>query len=96
MKQTEREKLLEQSNELARIVSSIFDCQDIWLSDLGKLETMVYNLRRMIDAKPHKDKGQFNYVLSEDPNAYHWEKEQSARISYCRLMAAYSRRIHNE
>lgn len=76
MNQNERKKLLEQSNELARIVSSIFECQDVWLSDLGKLESMVYTLRSMIDAKPHKGDNSFDYVLSEDPNAYHWEKDQ--------------------
>ena len=41
--------LIKQANELDRILSSIFECQDLWLSDIGKLETLKYKIADMLD-----------------------------------------------
>ena len=41
--------LIKQINDLDRILSSIHECQDLWLSDIGKLETLKYKIADVLD-----------------------------------------------
>ena len=40
---------IKQINDLDTILSSIHECQDLWLSDIGKLETLKYKIADMLD-----------------------------------------------
>jgi len=41
--------LIKQVNDLDTILSSIHECQDLWLSDIGKLETLKYKIADVLD-----------------------------------------------
>jgi len=40
---------IKQINDLDTILSSIHECQDLWLSDIGKLETLKYKIADVLD-----------------------------------------------
>ena len=40
----DRVKLLKAHNDLRNILQTIYDCQDMFISDLGKLERIQYEL----------------------------------------------------
>ena len=51
----QRLDLLKAHNELKDILSTIFDCQDIWMSDVGKLERIQCDLHRILKFVPKED-----------------------------------------
>ena len=51
----QRLDLLKAHNSLKDILSTIFDCQDIWMSDVGKLERLQCDLHRIFKFVPKED-----------------------------------------
>ena len=51
----QRKEFLEAYNNLRTILQSIHECQDIWMSDIRKLESMEWLMRRTMKFVPHKD-----------------------------------------
>ena len=42
VKDEDRRQLLKAHNELRNMITTIHECSDIWLSDIGKLEPVSY------------------------------------------------------
>ena len=53
----QRLELLKAHNDLKDILSTIHDCQDIWMSDVGKLERIQCDLHRIFKFVPKEDEG---------------------------------------
>ena len=51
----QRLELLKAHNDLKDILSTIHDCQDIWMSDVGKLECIQCYLHRIFKFVPKED-----------------------------------------
>ena len=51
----QRLELLKAHNDLKDILQTIFDCQDIWTSDVGKLQRIQYDLHRIFKFVPKED-----------------------------------------
>ena len=51
----DRLKLLEAHNELRRIIRTMHECHDIWLSDVDKLERLECLLHAVMKFVPEKD-----------------------------------------
>jgi len=51
----QRKEFLEAYNNLRTILQSIHECQDIWMSDIRKLESMEWLMRRTMKFVPQKD-----------------------------------------
>ena len=51
----QRLELLKAHNDLKDILSTIHDCQDIWMSDVGKLERIQCDLHRIFKFVPKED-----------------------------------------
>lgn len=70
----DRLALLKAHNDLKDILQTIFDCQDIWISDVGKLERIQCDLHRIFKFVPKEDEnGQrvfyADWVLAENDDA---------------------------
>ena len=66
-----RLKLLKAHNDLKDILSTIHDCQDIWMSDVGKLERIQCDLHRIFKFVPKTDEDGHrihyaDWILDED------------------------------
>ena len=69
----QRLELLKAHNDLKHILQNIWDCQDIWMSDVGKLERIQCDLHRIFKFVPKEDEDgkrmQYaDWVLAEDDN----------------------------
>ena len=67
----QRLELLKAHNDLKDILSTIHDCQDIWMSDVGKLERIQCYLHRIFKFVPKEDKDGHrmhyaDWILDED------------------------------
>ena len=67
----QRLELLKAHNDLKDILQTIYDCQDIWMSDVGKLESMYCDLHRIFKFVPKEDDEGVrmhyaDWVLAED------------------------------
>lgn len=51
----QRLQMLKAHNDLKDILQTIYDCQDIWMSDVGKLESMYCDLHRIFKFVPKQD-----------------------------------------
>ena len=79
MKQQERRQTLSCINTLQDILNTLTECNDLWLSDVRKLEAAQAQLSNMVGVAPPKDEdGKPQYyadkVLDDDPQAWHYEK----------------------
>ena len=53
-----RIEFLKAYNDLRHILMSIHECQDIWMSDIGKLESIHLLMQRVLKFVPqHDDQG---------------------------------------
>ena len=50
----DRLALLKAHNDLKNILQTIWDCQDIWMSDVGKLESLYCGLHRILKFVPKR------------------------------------------
>ena len=67
----DRLALLKAHNDLKNVLQTIWDCQDIWMSDVGKLESLYCDLHRILKFVPKEDEdGQrmqyADWVLAEE------------------------------
>lgn len=51
----DRTLFLKAYNDLRSTLQNIHECQDIWLSDVGKLEHLEYLIRRTMNFVPQTD-----------------------------------------
>lgn len=51
----DRVELLKAYNDLRNTLQTIHDCQDIWMSDVGKMERLLFLLRNTFKFTPAKD-----------------------------------------
>jgi len=51
----QRENLLKAYNDLRNTLQTIYDCHDLWLSDVGKLEGLQCYLHRTFKFVPKED-----------------------------------------
>ena len=51
----QRIKLLKAHNDLKNIMTNIYECQDIWMSDVGKLERIQCDLHNIFKFTPKRD-----------------------------------------
>ena len=67
----QRLELLKAHNDLKDMLQTIFDCQDIWTSDVGKLQRIQYDLHRIFKFVPKEDENghrvfHADWILDED------------------------------
>jgi len=51
----QRLQMLQAHNELKDVLSTVYDCQDLWMSDIRKLERMQCDLHRIFKFVPKED-----------------------------------------
>ena len=63
----QRRELLESHNDLRTALQTLWECNDIRLSDVSKLETLMLRLQKTLAFERPKDGHQYmNFVLAED------------------------------
>ena len=70
----QRLQMLQAHNELKDVLSTVYDCQDLWMSDIRKLERMQCDLHRIFKFVPKEDADGHrmhysDWVLAEDDSA---------------------------
>ena len=55
VKDEDRRQLLKAHNELRNMITTIHECSDIWLSDIGKLEHLQHMLHHALKFTPPVD-----------------------------------------
>jgi hypothetical protein len=48
LSELEYNDLLKKANEIDRVLSTMLEAQDIWLSDVGKIESLKYSLIELL------------------------------------------------
>ena len=51
----QRLEFLKSYNDLRIMLQTIYDCQDIWMSDVGKLENLQYLMQTTMKFLPSRD-----------------------------------------
>ena len=51
----QRLQMLQAHNELKDVLSTVYDCQDLWMSDIRKLERLHCDLHRIFKFVPKED-----------------------------------------
>ena len=69
--ETKRRELLKAHNDLRRMINTIHECHDIWISDVGKLEHLQHLLHYTLKfTAPLDDEGNkvwwSDFVLEEE------------------------------
>jgi hypothetical protein len=69
----ERLEFLKAHNDLRNVIQTLHECQDLWLSDVGKLEKIECLMQRVLKFVPDEDdegrpKHYADYVLADDNN----------------------------
>tara|TARA_R100000773_G_scaffold37013_1_gene32041 strand:+ start:420 stop:650 length:231 start_codon:yes stop_codon:yes gene_type:complete len=67
----QRLELLKAHNDLRDILQTIFDCQDLWISDVSKLERIQCSLHQIFKFVPQEDENGMSrhyadWVLAEE------------------------------
>ena len=70
----QRLQMLQAHNELKDVLSTVYDCQDLWMSDIRKLEKMYSDLHRIFKFVPKEDEDGHrmhyaDWVLAEEDEA---------------------------
>lgn len=69
----ERLEFLNAHNDLRNVIQTLHECQDLWLSDVGKLEKIESLMHRVLKFVPDEDdegrpKHYADWVLADDNN----------------------------
>ena len=65
--QEQRRELLESHNELKTALQNIWECHDLWMSDVSNLEGLMHRLQKNLKfAQPSGGHPYMNYVFAED------------------------------
>lgn len=51
----QRTQFLKSYNDLRNMIQTIWECQDIWMSDVGKLEQLQYLMQTTLKFLPARD-----------------------------------------
>jgi hypothetical protein len=51
----QRKQFLKSYNDLRNMLLTIYDCQDIWMSDVGKLENLQHIMHSVMKFVPQED-----------------------------------------
>jgi len=51
----QRTQFLKSYNDLRNMLQTIYDCQDIWMSDVGKLENLQHLMHSVMKFVPQED-----------------------------------------
>ena len=67
----QRLQILQAHNELKDVLSTVYDCQDLWMSDIRKLERIQCDLHRIFKFVPKEDENgrtmhYADWVLAEE------------------------------
>lgn len=67
----QRLQMLQAHNELKDVLSTVYDCQDLWMSDIRKLERIQCDLHRVFKFVPkeNEDGSRMHYadwILAEE------------------------------
>lgn len=67
MNKETRLKMLEHTNKLRDIIGTLYECHDIWLSDVKALDAMVDDFREEFNLVNKQGEGYYNnLVLGDD------------------------------
>ena len=62
-----RRELLDSHNELRTALQTIWECQDLWMSDVTNIEKLVHRMQRHLNfAQPTEGHAYMSYVLAEE------------------------------
>lgn len=63
-----RQTMLKIHNDLKDIKNTVEECNDMWLSDLRKMDAIIHTLHSEFDFKPPQTVGAYwaDYVFAED------------------------------
>ena len=63
-----RQTMLKIHNDLKDIKNTVEECNDMWLSDLRKMDAIIHTLHSEFDFKPPQKTGAYwaDYVFAED------------------------------
>tara|TARA_Y100001972_G_C7421370_1_gene217718 strand:+ start:217 stop:453 length:237 start_codon:yes stop_codon:yes gene_type:complete len=65
--QQQRREFLESHNELRTVLHTIWECNDLWMSDVAKLEKLMHRLHQSLKFVRQEDSHAYmNWVLEED------------------------------
>ena len=65
--QEQRREFLESHNELRTTLHTIWECNDLWMSDVAKLEKLMHRLHQSLKFVRQEDSHAYmNWVLEED------------------------------
>ena len=65
--QEQRRELLESHNELRTTLHTIWECNDLWMSDVAKLEKLMHQLQQHLKFVRQADSNPYTkWVLEED------------------------------
>ena len=63
----QRREFLESHNELRITLQTIWECNDLWMSDVAKLEKLLHRLHQNLKFVRQEDSHAYmNWVLEED------------------------------
>ena len=63
----QRREFLESHNELRTVLHTIWECNDLWMSDVAKLEKLMHRLHQSLKFVRQEDSHAYmNWVLEED------------------------------
>ena len=72
LSEEDRKDLLESHGHLRTILQTIWECNDLWMSDVGKLESLMFKMQRHLNFERKKDaegSGYYDsFVLAEENN----------------------------
>jgi len=52
----QRTEFLKSYNDLRNIIQTLWECQDLWMSDMRKLEELHQRMHEVLNFVPQKDK----------------------------------------
>lgn len=63
---TARRELLDSHNELRTALQTIWECNDLWISDLRNLETLMHRMQHTLQFQRSEDNNYGKWVLAEE------------------------------
>ena len=61
-----RRELLESYNELRTALQTLWECNDLWVSDLRNLETLMHRMQQTFQFQRSEDNNYGKWVLAEE------------------------------
>jgi len=61
-----RRELLDSHNELRTALQTLWECNDLWISDLRNMETLMHRMQDTLQFQRSEDNGYGKWVLAEE------------------------------